>query len=272
MDKLGLAFLIAVLFCASCKKEADVEPTAINVQKLKQAYYYDSTILLTGGVNDTIIALYKDSFGYDNKSRLINRYQSRKSYKPSGLLVTPLTTSQTQFYYSSNTAKPANYVTDGTIHELSYDQQLKLLRDSILYPVAGNPAKNHVVTFSYLANSILQKDSGMTATGKLVFKDELTLQNDNIMSQHSTGLVTWDFSFTYSSVINPYYDLNFNNIFSLTSALYDTDPVRINSKNVRSSIKVGANSFPMVLTTDASGRLIKMLDTYRNKTFYFDFY
>ncbi len=255
-----------VIFLFSCTKNTSNNSTApAYTNALKSITYSDSVILLTGNVNDTIITLYTDSFGYDAQQRLAKHYHTVITYDYPNIS-TPVSTiaSSKIFSYNGNSPSPVGYSENGINHVLAYDAQNRLVADSISNPGTSIEAtRNTFITYG--ANTVTQKDYAKYNGQPHNNTTTLTVQNDNIVASTLTSSLgpglTYSYTYTYGNVDNPLNTLNFNHTvdFPSPSVTFDKAPRRIHSKNILTSQTYsGTNVSTAANTVNAAGKLVKL--------------
>lgn len=211
LPALIVTCMVAGLLVSCTKSDSNNATTGGNAL-LKSIYQYDTTYLLCGNC-PPVITKNDVRFVYDAQNRVTQRWVI--TTKASAGAVTTIDTTNTFTYtYTGGSSKVTGYTEQegkGTpvIHELTYDAQDRLIKDSVTNP---QPSNNKVTTYTYFTNMYLQKDKQTVGISSQFSIDTFYFSGSNVVKQALQGGAR-TITYTVSSTLrNP---LSYTNTFSL---------------------------------------------------------
>ena len=211
LPALIVTCMVAGLLTSCSKSDSNTTNNSSNAL-LKSIYQYDTTYLLCGNC-PPVITKTDVRFVYDAQGRVTQRLVI--ATKASAGAVTTIDTTNTFTYtYTGGSSKVTGYTeqegkASPVIHELTYDAQDRLIKDSVTNP---QPSNNKVTTYTYFTNMYLQKDKQTVGISSQFSIDTFYFSGSNVVKQALQGGAR-TITYTISSTLrNP---LSYTNTFSL---------------------------------------------------------
>ena len=218
-NTIALSILITgfSLMFISCKKNQVISSNNNEITRLKRIMNsYDTIYPLCSPACPPYISREEQLFIYDGSDRLTQRLVLRSDI--SGLAEKIDTMSIFTYRYNDNSAVIYSYSEKGIypaieiIHNLSYDSQNRILKDSITNP---QPDNNKVTRFTYLQDSIIQFEKQGFPAGTEIKTDTMIVFSNNIVKEKISGFISWGLIYTIANNRNP---LSYVNNFSLLAS------------------------------------------------------
>jgi hypothetical protein len=275
----GLYFVLLAIIFSACQKPAvstlppDPPPAITPIPTPAQAFKIVTSVTINNLANHLFTI---DSFDYDIDKRMAAFHSW--NYDSSQ---TPAFTDSTsiQFYFQTNdsvpyqytivTKKPRDNFYSAETHQLFYDQQRRIIRDTLLNPVNNISAVN---TYSYVdpgfVYNIFQTGKALGNKMEMIETDTTVIYNGNIIKDNAYLLqynpfVSHAYFYIYSSsnYENPFYlESTATTIGPLLDNLLSTD---FTSKNLIAMfqqidpITNYKNTINYTWATDSSGKVVR---------------
>ncbi len=251
--------LLCSVFFISCKKDSVISPAVI-----------DSHITAIYAQDDHYLRI--DSLTYDVNGRVVKIFETTTDTAFG--VIDPLRDSASYtFTFSGNSSVPTSYAasytgftgTGAEQHNLYYDSQNRIIKDSLLNPlINGFAALNYYYGYNLIVYDIINKtDSGLVSIQKdsllLNASGNVTADNSHYLDYNNQPSAEHDL-ITFSNYANPLYEKNLaGSLGPFLTTLLSHDFI---SSSLFSSLTYNYQSgstdiLTYTWTTDTRGRVIK---------------
>lgn len=254
MNKKLLLFGIAA-FLFSCKKNTSSPANASEVAATSYTYYspanhYLATDTLTYNANQDLVKI--SHYDYDSSGGAASVYIDTGSYTFTVNPSTGLPTSYTMLWYKS-----ALGVSENEIHNLFYDNQDRLIKDTLVSNLVSANDAHIVAYYSYSGGNIVGNSYSQSSPDSISYTDTITLNNGNVIRQAAyTGDLSSNFQVEYNTV---------NSYSSYTNPIYNSSlalniGVLLLDGNLFDALSKQLPADGMAKwTTDAKGRVVTVV-------------
>jgi hypothetical protein len=209
-----LLILIIPILALSCKK--DISTSSVNASAgttTSYSYYspanhYFEKDTLLYNTNQNLVKI--SHYDYDSSAGPTLVYVDSGSYTFTVNPSTGYPSSYTILWYSS-----ALDVSQDEIHNLFYDNQNRLIKDSLAQNLVSSNDAHLRVYYTYSGNNIFCNAYSQSSPDSISYTDTITLNNGNVIRRSAyTGdlssnfQVVFDTVYNYSDYVNPLYNAN----------------------------------------------------------------